>query len=423
MHSQAPIPKAPHTLRLLHTSDWHLGRRLYNQNRDDEFHRFLSWLVDVIKQEQVDILVVAGDVFDTTTPSNHAQTLYYRFLNQVAHTDCQHVVIIAGNHDSPSCLETTKPILHALNTHVIGSPSTQSKDDILTLYDDKGTPQAIIVAVPYLRDRDIRTSGSTDSLSQKIRNSEQGIKQHYHHLAMLAKDAQNQLYQTHQIHVPIIATGHLFVAGAHVSSDDDGMRDLQVGTLGQMNADIFADCLDYVALGHIHAAQKVAGKEHIRYSGSPIAMGFGEADKTKHLLLVDFYEKTPKITPLAIPVFQTLVRITGDYPHIKNELKKLIAKQTAIWVEIIYQGLDEHLSLVSDIRELTKDSQIKVLNIQNKTLYQKIFTNQEQHIQLTQLNELEVFHQFLTQNHISDLEKQALTDAYKTTLLSLQDES
>ncbi len=420
MHPQAPKP--PHALRLLHTSDWHLGRRLYNQNRDSEFDAFLTWLVGVIDREQVDILIVAGDIFDTATPSNHAQTLYYHFLNQVAHTHCQHVVITAGNHDSPSCLEIAKPILHSLNTYVIGSPSTQSTDDILTLYDNDGTPQAIILAVPYLRDKDIRTSGSTDTLSQKAQNSEQGISDHYHRLAKIAQTVQADIYQHQQIHVPIIATGHLFVAGSHVSSSDDGMRDLQVGTLGQMSANIFADGLDYVALGHIHAAQKVAGKEHIRYSGSPIAMGFGEISKAKQVSLIDFIEKIPNIKPITVPVFQQLARISGDYPHIKSELKKLISKQIAIWVEIIYHGQDEHPTLVQDIRELIKDSQINVLNIQNKTLYQKVFITQEQQIQLTQLSQLDVFHQLLAQNNITGTQKDELTHAYQSILMLLQDQ-
>ena len=123
-----------------------------------------------------------------------------------------------------------------------------------------------------------------------------------------------------------------------------------------------------------------------------------------------------------MPVFQQLARISGDYPHIKSELKKLISKQIAIWVEIIYHGQDEHPTLVQDIRELIKDSQINVLNIQNKTLYQKVFITQEQQIQLTQLSQLDVFHQLLAQNNITGTQKDELTHAYQSILMLLQDQ-
>jgi len=108
-------------MKVLHTSDWHLGRSLYGRKRYDEFDKFLNWLVSIIEQEQVDILLIAGDVFDTSTPSNRAQELYYRFLCQVATSCCHYVVVIAGNHDSPTFLNAPKELLRALNVYVVGA--------------------------------------------------------------------------------------------------------------------------------------------------------------------------------------------------------------------------------------------------------------------------------------------------------------
>ena len=114
-----------------------------------------------------------------------------------------------------------------------------------------------------------------------------GIQHHYDQVAQIAKTQQSALSDQYQRHIPIIATGHLFAAGSK-TTEDDGVRDLYVGSLGQVSAELFDDCFDYVALGHLHVPQKVGSREHIRYCGSPIAMGFGEAHQQKQVLLLQF---------------------------------------------------------------------------------------------------------------------------------------
>ena len=143
-------------MKVLHTSDWHIGRTLYGRKRYEEFEAFLNWLAETIQQEQVDALLVAGDIFDTSTPSNRAQELYYQFLGCVAASSCRHVVLIAGNHDSPSFLNAPRELLKALHVHVIGSIPEKREDEVLLLRRADGSPELIVCAVPYLRDRDIR---------------------------------------------------------------------------------------------------------------------------------------------------------------------------------------------------------------------------------------------------------------------------
>ena len=145
-------------MRLLHTSDWHIGRTLYGRKRYAEFEAFLNWLAETIQQHEVDALLVAGDIFDTSAPSNRAQELYYRFLCRVAASNCRHVVVIAGNHDSPSFLNAPKELLRALDVHVIGSACENPADEVLVFADAQGAPELIVCAVPYLRDRDIRVA-------------------------------------------------------------------------------------------------------------------------------------------------------------------------------------------------------------------------------------------------------------------------
>ena len=274
-------------LTLLHTSDWHLGRRLYGKPRYDEFKQFLDWQLQTLREQKVDVLLIAGDIFDTTAPSNQAQNLYYDFLSQVCHTDCRHVIIVAGNHDSASFLEAPKQLLKSFNIHIIGSMTDTPTDEVITLSDKSGQAELIVMAVPYLRDRDVRTVGHGERLDDKERKLAQGIKAHYAQIADIAIAQQAQLKAKYKRTIPIVATGHLFTVGGQ-TMEGDGVRDLYVGSLGSIGAEIFHPHIDYVALGHLHIPQVVGGQPHIRYAGSPIAMGFGESRQQKQVHLLRF---------------------------------------------------------------------------------------------------------------------------------------
>ena len=333
--SIAPKYTSVRPLKILHTSDWHLGRRLYGRLRYDEFEAFLQWLENTISTQKVDILIVAGDIFDTMTPSNKAQALYYEFLGRVSRSCCQHVVIVAGNHDSPTFLDAPSNVLKFLNVHVIGTACDDLEDEVLVLGDDDNNPHCIIAAVPYLRDRDVRSSSAGESADSKDANVIKGIRAHYDAVASIAKGQQEELIKSHQRHIPIIATGHLFAAGGK-TTDDDGVRDLYVGSLGQISADMFDEGFDYVALGHLHVPQCVGGREGIRYSGSPIAMGFGEAKQQKQVLLVQFGAaehfnndiselnvEPDSITPHAINTAADI-----EVGKVKKSVDKLVEKST-----------------------------------------------------------------------------------------------
>ena len=108
-------------MKILHTSDWHLGKTLFGEKRYDEHEKFLTWLIGVLKDENIDLIIIAGDIFDTTTPSNRAQELYYSFLCNTKTTSCRHVVIIGGNHDSPSFLSAPQELLKHLNRQIPSS--------------------------------------------------------------------------------------------------------------------------------------------------------------------------------------------------------------------------------------------------------------------------------------------------------------
>ncbi len=414
-------------LTILHTSDWHLGRRLYGRMRYDEFEAFLAWLKETISLQKVDILIVAGDIFDTMTPSNRAQALYYEFLSHVSKLCCQHIVIVAGNHDSPTFLDAPSQVLKALNVHVIGTACEDLTDEVLLLDDTDGTPLCLIAAVPYLRDRDVRSSSAGESADSKDANVIKGIRAHYEGVASIAKAYQDSLITTHQRFIPIIATGHLFAAGSKMT-EDDGVRDLYVGSLGQISADLFDKCFDYVALGHLHVPQRVGGCEHIRYSGSPIAMGFGEAKQQKQVVLIQFsaehahYDERAwdmQMSAVPIPCFQRLAQISGDLKTIAETINSIDATES-IWLEVIYTG-DE---MVNELREavatLVEGLPFEVLKIKNTRTYNKVLNQQQSTETLQDLDESEVFERCLTLNNIPDLQKDALRDAYQHIVYNLR---
>jgi len=270
-------------MKLLHTSDWHIGRALYGRKRYDEYEAFLTWLAETIQGNGIDVLLVAGDVFDTSAPSNRAQELYYRFLCRVAASTCRHVVVVAGNHDSPSFLNAPKELLKALNVHVVGCCTEDPEDEVLVLKNGQGAPELIVCAVPYLRDRDLRVAEAGESIEDKERKLIDGIRNHYAVVAALAEQKREALGAA----IPIVAMGHLFAAGAQ-TVDGDGVRELYIGSLAHVTGEVFPACFDYLALGHLHVPQKVSDAEGIRYSGSPLPMGFGEAKQQKSVVIVDF---------------------------------------------------------------------------------------------------------------------------------------
>lgn len=404
-------------MNILHTSDWHLGRSLHGKKRYAEFEAFLTWLMATIEEHQIDALLVAGDVFDSSVPSNRAQELYYSFLCRVAASRCRHVVVIAGNHDSPSLLEAPKELLKVLDVHVVGSISDAISDEVLLLRDKAGAPELIVCAVPYLRDRDIRQSEAGESMADKEEKLLAGIRSHYAAVFQYADELRQQLNAS----IPIIAMGHLFAAGTSVG-EGEGMRELYIGSLARVEAGIFPDSLEYAALGHLHIPQKVRGNELIRYSGSPLAMGFGEAGQQKSVCLVQCQGALTMVQLLPVPVWQRLERIRGDWPHIAARLEALAAEQASIWLEVVYEGEE----LIADLRERLDDiisgTQLEILRVQNRRVLLQALAQTHLEESLDDLSVEEVFARRLDGEQVPEEQRPALLSAYQQVLQSLAEE-
>jgi len=390
-------------MKILHTSDWHIGSTLYGRKRYDESERFLQWLVETIKNQSIEALLVAGDIFDTSTPSNTAQELYYRFLNEVSRTTCRHVIVTGGNHDSPSFLDAPKALLKAFNVYVVGSAAEREEDEVYVLKDADNNPEVIVCAVPFLRDRDVRQSSEGESYRDKENRLVEGIISHYQKVYDEACSQRNNSGES----LPIIGIGHLFIAGSSIykrSGEASGERDLYVGNLGQVSADRLPP-FDYFALGHLHIPQKVAGSETIRYSGSPMAMNFDEIHQQKSVVIVDIHDQNVDIQTVPVPAFRHFEQIKGDWDSIEASLKRLKEKSFAGWVEVIYEGQEVIGNLRERVYKLVENSTIEVLKIQNAMLFNAVMKQYEKEVELQDLNPADVFDQCLIDHGIPDDQK------------------
>ena len=404
-------------MKIFHTSDWHLGRSLYGKKRYVEFEAFLNWLIEQIKRKAPDILIVAGDIFDTTTPSNKAQELYYQFLCQVAkNTTCQHIVIIGGNHDSPTLLNAPKELLKQLKIHVVGNVSQNYCDDVLELKDTNGNTQALVCAIPYLRDRDIRIFEGYELAEDKDKNFMHAIKDYYTKVCKHAEDIRKQI----DYFVPIIATGHLFVTGGKTLKDD-GVRELYVGSLAQFGANDFPSSIDYLALGHLHVPQIVVGQNNLRYSGSPIAMGYGEARQQKIIIEADIAAGEVMINEIPIPKFQRLERVFGDLNEVKLKLTKLINENQSIWVEVDYTGCEIITNLQHHLQGIVINTQVELIKIHNSQLLAQVLSSVEYDggIELSDLNPEQVFEKCLSMNNIPIEQQQDLKKCFSQIIRDL----
>jgi exonuclease SbcD len=383
-------------MKILHTSDWHLGRTLYGRKRYEEYEEFFKWLIAIISEKEVDVLLVAGDIFDTTTPSNKAQQLYYRFLFQLSKSFCRHVVITGGNHDSPSFLNAPKELLKVLNVHVVGSVTSNLEDEVIILKNKDLEPELIVCAVPYLRDKDVRLSTAGESIEDKQQNLIDGIQNHYNEVASIAKQL--------KLNIPIIGMGHLFTSGGK-TIDGDGVRELYIGNLAHYSASMFPTSFDYLALGHLHIPQKVGKSEVKRYSGSPIPMGFGEANQTKKTILVDITNSKVEIEEIDVPLFQKLKSVKGNWETINKEISSLLVSDSNIWIEVIYEGDEVVGDLREQLEQLVENSKIEILRIKNNLVIDQVMKQTKEEENLSDLDINQVFERLLDEKDIVD-EKQ-----------------
>ncbi|CAM2845234.1 exonuclease subunit SbcD [Moritella viscosa] len=376
-------------MKILHTSDWHLGQHFITKSRANEHSCFMAWLLEQVELHQVDAVIVAGDIFDTGTPPSYARELYNSFVVAMSKVQCQ-LIILAGNHDSVATLNESKQLLSQLNTRVISSVSLDLEQQVLELMDRQGEVGALLCAVPFVRPRDVMQSEAWQSGTEKQQRLGTAITEHYAGLYKVAQHKREQLGDA----VPIIATGHLTALGVSVT---ESVRDIYIGTLEAFPANQFP-AADYIALGHIHRAQKVAKSEHIRYSGSPIPLSFDEVKQQKSVNLVNFVDgKFDSVIELTIPQFQPMQVLKGNLESIEAQLAefKTYDGELLVWLSIEVQEQDYLTDLQTRIEMMTIDLPVEVLQVRRARKDREQHLHSEVKETLTELSVSDVFQRCL----------------------------
>ncbi len=393
-------------MKVLHTSDWHLGQNFMNNSREEEHQLALDWLIDLIRAQDVEVFILAGDVFDIGNPPSYARRLYYDFLRKLIKTSCRHIVITGGNHDSPSMLNAPAELLKIFNIHVIGAATGDWKDEVLELKNEKGELEMVVGAVPFLRERDLRYSVAGESGAEQAKHLRKAIVEHYKSLA-------NFMASYKKAGVPIITTGHLYAAGATASAKQDN---IYIGNMENIGASEFPAVFDYVALGHIHRPQNLGKDRHIRYSGSIIPLSFSEIKDQKSVVVLTFEGKEIKKTDIVeVPVYRQLKSVHGNLKTIKEQLRKMdqvFKGPLPHWVEVVVETDEITPRLDIDIREFAKDMNLDILRVKIQHKQKGLETTLEDNIELDDLDELDVFKKKCETFGIPENEIQGYVDSF-----------
>ena len=351
-------------MRLLHTSDWHLGQNFFGFSRQYEHQQFLDWLLLVLVEQQIDVLLIAGDVFDTANPPSSAQQQFYQFLCAAKlRTPHLQVVIIAGNHDSPTRLEVPMPFLAAFDMVVVGQVNRQQQHIdlekfVIPLRNAQGQIEAWCLAIPFLRPSDVpRVENADDAYLE-------GIAALYAQVTELARCKKNE-------NQALIAMGHCHIVGGQVSQDSE--RKLVMGGVEMLSSTIFSADTVYVALGHLHFAQAISS-EHIRYSGSPLPMSFSEINYPHQVVMIELTNgQLRNMTPLLVPRSVTLQRI----PAVPQPIEQVLAllqdqdwpmttpddQQPYLQVRVLLDKPEP--SLRSKIEQVLEDKGVRLVKIES----------------------------------------------------------
>jgi len=302
--------------RVLHTSDLHLGTTLESLPREADQRLLLDWLANTLVERSVDVLVVAGDVFDQAQPSADAQRLYYDFLHRVAGRAVRHVVVVGGNHDSAARLDAPRDLLAHHAVHVVGGLSNDPAHldrAVIPLSNAAGEPYLTVLAVPFVHEYRLGIRTTLLQPADLLRSMRDAFATLYASLADRAL--------ARAPGIPILATGHLACIG---STPDDAPADIHmIGSIGGLPDDIFDPRIAYVALGHVHRAYRV-GASNARYCGTPLALSLREAKTPRSVVCVDIgADGTTQLDTIPVPAFRPLLELAGSLDDVLARIASL----------------------------------------------------------------------------------------------------
>lgn len=405
-------------MKILHTADWHLGQLFHEYDRTFEHQAFLNWLFDTIKTEEIEVLLVSGDVFDISNPSASSIKMFYSFLqNATKQNPLLQIIITAGNHDSASRLESPKPLLEYSNIHIIGTIEKNEDGSIdyekltIPLRNKSGEIKSWCLAIPFLR------IGDYPNVPNAENPYAAGVTELYKEAFAFAK-TKKSAEQT------IIAMGHLHTNHAEVTDMDKTER-LIMGGVECINATAFDSEIKYVALGHIHKAQRIGGNEHIRYSGSPLPMSFSERNYKHQVTIFELENEITDLKSVEIPIVIPLLRIPLKAEPLEEVLLKLHQlpeknnDEQAPYLEIQVLLEEPEPALRHKIDAVLKFKNVKLARIQphypNKTSASNEMVSHEL---LDELKPIDVFAKSYSAKYNSEV-PQNLMQLFQQTLIEV----
>jgi len=343
-------------LKILHTADWHLGHRLHEQSQVTEQTLFLTWIETCIIEQNIDVLLISGDVFDTGSPSNQSLEMYYSFLIKLQNTSCKSIIITGGNHDSPGTLNAPKHILNALSIKVVGKATEHIEDEIFEI--NARDQKLIVAAVPYLRDGDIRRAVAGETFDELTDKYKTALINHY-------KAAAEHCKLINKSEAPVIAMGHLFAMGGSIS---DSEQNIYVGTLGHIGAADFPEYFDYIALGHLHRPQIVGDNPKVRYSGSPNVLSFSEINYDKKVIVLTINDnEITCIEDIVLPAFRNFYKLVGTTTECIEQFSNIESNEFGLtpWVEIALK--ETYTVNTEELQKAAENYTFEILKIALKT--------------------------------------------------------
>ncbi|MGO4005080.1 MULTISPECIES: exonuclease SbcCD subunit D C-terminal domain-containing protein [Pseudomonas] len=411
-------------MRLFHTSDWHLGQNLHGQERDFEHGCFLDWLLRQLGQEQPDVLLIAGDIFDTVNPPVKAQERLYDFIVS-AHEQqpLLTIVMIAGNHDSGSRIELPAPLMRRLRAHALGrvlwldDGQLDAERLLIPLPDASGAIAAWCLALPFLRPAEVTGAHLGD-------NYLRGIGQ-VHEWLIEAANAKRLPGQA------LIAISHAHMAGGSVSEDSE--RSLIIGNAEALPASLFGPSISYVALGHLHKPQRVNSEERIRYCGSPIPLSFSEIGYQHQILDVRLDGETlvsvePRLIPRAVNLQRIgpapLSEILGQLAELPD-IDLLAEVQRQPWLEVRVRLDEPQPDLRQQLEVALQGKAVRLVRIAVEYAGSGSRDGHDDNSQLIELDQLtpqELFSRAWQDSYGSTVDEQTLQD-FAQLLQDVQQES
>ncbi len=327
-------------MKILHTSDWHIGKQLHKFDLAEDLDYFFNWLVNYIKAENIDVLLVSGDIFDQANPSQTAYKQYYDLLKQLINLDCK-IILTGGNHDSASVLNAPKELLKAFNISVIGGATEETSEMFVEF--EKKEEKIVVAAIPFLKDRDIRKSVAGETYSTKIEQIKMGLQNYFSNV--------NAHYKENYSDEVFVLMGHLYVQGSQLS---DSERDIQIGNQAGIEPLIFEGIPHYVALGHIHKPHVISRTNNIHYCGSPIPLSFSEKEDCKQINVITIRNnQIENVEIVPIPKHRNLITFEGSLKEVSHKLETYSEKTTLISLaEIIVNEESESLAVRQEFEEL-----------------------------------------------------------------------